>query len=176
MVDSAGLWLKADASRRRNGPRNPPKAAGSMVRSRSKSVRGNPRGVREGANALSNLPDGECGGKDQVSRKITYHFFGGFHTMYEDKVLVCKDCGNEFVWTAGEQAFYAERGLQNAPARCRDCRQARKAARSDAGAPREMHDIICSNCGKPDQVSFVPSGDRPVLCRECFAAMRAQRG
>ena len=38
--------------------------------------------------------------------------------MYEDKTLVCKDCGNEFVFTAGEQEFYAERGFQNEPQRC----------------------------------------------------------
>ncbi|HBI51504.1 MAG TPA: zinc-binding protein, partial [Ruminococcaceae bacterium] len=30
--------------------------------------------------------------------------------MYTDKTLVCKDCGNEFVFTAGEQEFYAEKG------------------------------------------------------------------
>ena len=34
--------------------------------------------------------------------------------MYEDKTLVCKECGQEFVFTAGEQEFYAERGFQNA--------------------------------------------------------------
>ena len=38
--------------------------------------------------------------------------------MYEDKTLVCKDCGNEFVFTAGEQAFYAEKGFKNEPTRC----------------------------------------------------------
>lgn len=32
--------------------------------------------------------------------------------MYEDKTLVCKECGNEFVFTAGEQEFYAERVSQ----------------------------------------------------------------
>ena len=36
--------------------------------------------------------------------------------MYEDKTLVCKECGKEFVFTAGEQEFYAERGFQNEPA------------------------------------------------------------
>ena len=35
--------------------------------------------------------------------------------MYEDKILVCKECGNEFTFTAGEQEFYAERGFQNEP-------------------------------------------------------------
>ena len=37
--------------------------------------------------------------------------------MYEDKILVCKECGNEFTFTAGEQEFYAERGFQNEPQR-----------------------------------------------------------
>lgn len=35
--------------------------------------------------------------------------------MYEDKVLVCKECGEEFVFTAGEQEFYAEKGFENEP-------------------------------------------------------------
>ena len=54
--------------------------------------------------------------------------------MYEDKTLVCKECGQEFVFTAGEQEFYAERGFQNDPQRCKSCRDARKAA---ARGPRE---------------------------------------
>ena len=45
--------------------------------------------------------------------------------MYEDKILVCKECGNEFTFTAGEQEFYAERGFQNEPQRCKACRDAR---------------------------------------------------
>ena len=55
--------------------------------------------------------------------------------MYEDKTLICKDCGKEFVFTAGEQEFYAEKGFQNQPQRCRPCRQARKGA---AAPQREM--------------------------------------
>ena len=39
--------------------------------------------------------------------------------MFEDKTLVCKDCGKEFVWTAGEQEFYASRGFENQPQRCK---------------------------------------------------------
>ena len=54
--------------------------------------------------------------------------------MYEDKTLVCKECGKEFVFTAGEQEFYAERGFQNEPQRCKSCRDARKnAARGPRG-------------------------------------------
>ena len=43
--------------------------------------------------------------------------------MYEDKTLVCKECGQEFVFTAGEQEFYAERGfqLQSLPRRSQGC-------------------------------------------------------
>lgn len=50
---------------------------------------------------------------------------------FEDKTLVCQDCGNEFVFTAGEQAFYKEKGLDNEPKRCKECREKRKAARAE---------------------------------------------
>jgi len=46
--------------------------------------------------------------------------------MYEDKTLICKDCGQEFIFSAGEQEFYAEKGFENEPIRCKDCRIARK--------------------------------------------------
>ena len=41
--------------------------------------------------------------------------------MYEDKTLICKDCHKEFVFTAGEQEFYAEKGFVNEPQRCKAC-------------------------------------------------------
>ena len=44
----------------------------------------------------------------------------------EDKTLVCKDCGKDFVFTAGEQEFYKEKGFENEPVRCPDCRRDRK--------------------------------------------------
>lgn len=44
----------------------------------------------------------------------------------EDKKLICKDCGSEFVFTAGEQQFFAEKGFTNEPQRCPTCRKARK--------------------------------------------------
>jgi hypothetical protein len=46
-----------------------------------------------------------------------------------DKTLVCKDCSKEFIFTEGEQTFYQEKGLQNEPQRCPDCRKARKQQR-----------------------------------------------
>lgn len=48
--------------------------------------------------------------------------------MYEDKVLKCRDCGEEFVFTAGEQEFYAEKGFQNEPQRCKSCREQERTA------------------------------------------------
>lgn len=48
-----------------------------------------------------------------------------------DRAIACSDCGQEFVWTAGEQEFYREKGFANPPKRCKDCRQANKAARDD---------------------------------------------
>ncbi len=44
-----------------------------------------------------------------------------------DKTLVCKDCGKEFIFTEGEQAFYQEKGFTNEPTRCLECRRANKA-------------------------------------------------
>ena len=44
-----------------------------------------------------------------------------------DKTIVCRDCEKEFLFTEGEQAFYKEKGFDNEPKRCADCRRARKA-------------------------------------------------
>ena len=88
--------------------------------------------------------------------------------MFEDKILVCKDCGAEFTFTAGEQEFYAEKGFQNEPTRCKACRSARKNQRSNNGAERVMYDAICAECGKPTKIPFQPRNDRPVYCSECF--------
>lgn len=48
----------------------------------------------------------------------------------EDKKLTCKDCGKEFIFTVGEQEFYKEKGFDNDPVRCPECRKARKAQNS----------------------------------------------
>ena len=92
--------------------------------------------------------------------------------MYEDNKLFCKDCGQEFVFTAGEQEFYAEKGFQNEPQRCKACRVARKQATK---ANKEMFTITCANCGKEDKVPFQPSNDRPVYCSVCYEAMKDQQ-
>ena len=91
--------------------------------------------------------------------------------MYQDEKLICKDFGQEFIFTAGEQEFYAEKGFQNKPQRCKACRDARK----NAGKPqRELYTTVCAKCGKEAKVPFQPSSDRPVYCSECYAAMKQQ--
>ena len=64
--------------------------------------------------------------------------------MYEDKTLICKECGEEFVFTAGEQEFYEAKGFVNEPQRCKACRDARKNA---ARPEREMFIATCASCG-----------------------------
>ena len=88
---------------------------------------------------------------------------------HQDKTLVCKDCGQEFVFTASEQDFYEEKGFMNEPQRCKSCRDARKNAR---GSQREMFDAVCASCGKPCKVPFQPTEGRPVYCSECFSKQR----
>lgn len=48
-----------------------------------------------------------------------------------DKIIACKDCGAEFTFTENEQAFYKEKGFDNEPQRCPDCRRARKQQRNN---------------------------------------------
>lgn len=99
---------------------------------------------------------------------------------YQDKVLQCRDCGSDFAWTAGEQAFYASKGLVNQPGRCPSCRAAARSAREgngyqSAGRTREMYPAVCDRCGGQAQVPFMPRTDRPVYCSSCYDAVRAER-
>ena len=90
--------------------------------------------------------------------------------MYEDKTLTCKECGEEFVFTAGEQEFFAEKGFENEPQRCKACRDARK----NGTREREMFEATCERCGGIARVPFKPREDRPVYCSECFAKMKEE--
>lgn len=93
---------------------------------------------------------------------------------FQDKTLTCVDCGKEFIWTASEQKFYADKGFDNAPKRCPEDRAAKKARMNGNGGQREMFEITCAECGKKDMVPFKPRGDKPVYCREHFASHRNQ--
>lgn len=92
--------------------------------------------------------------------------------MFNDKILTCRDCGQEFVFSASEQEFFAEKGFTNEPGRCPQCRAAKKAQTRSSGGynrqEREMFPAVCASCGKETTVPFRPSGEKPVYCRECF--------
>ena len=106
--------------------------------------------------------------------------------MYQDETLNCVDCARTFPFTVSEQEFFASKGFTNKPSRCADCRAARKASggnsgggRSDrggyTGSQREMYKATCGQCGGVAEVPFQPRGDRPVYCRDCFAARPSYR-
>jgi CxxC-x17-CxxC domain-containing protein len=113
----------------------------------------------------------------------------------EDQRIKCVDCGEEFLFTAGEQAFYREHNLTHAPTRCKKCRTNRKGTRGGAeggrggngghggrqqaaeGArSRELHPAVCSQCGSETHVPFVPTAGRPIYCRNCYPSHRPARG
>jgi len=91
---------------------------------------------------------------------------------FEDRTLTCKECGCEFVFSASEQEFYAEKGFQNDPARCPECRAARKRQRNAGRTERELFTVTCAACGCETQVPFRPTEDRPVYCRDCYQKVR----
>jgi CxxC-x17-CxxC domain-containing protein len=98
---------------------------------------------------------------------------------YEDKTLTCLDCGQPFTFSADDQSYHALKGFTNEPKRCDSCRQARRNERSGSGggggygqSTREMHTVVCAECGKDATVPFQPRGDRPVYCSDCFSKQK----
>jgi len=89
---------------------------------------------------------------------------------FQDRTLRCVDCGTDFVWTAGEQLFYADKNFKNEPKRCKVCKAKRASRPAGPPAPRERVETVatCSACGKETTVPFRPTQGRPVFCKECF--------
>jgi CxxC-x17-CxxC domain-containing protein len=112
-----------------------------------------------------------------------------------DLLLMCSDCGGEFVFTAGEQQFFQERGYSS-PRRCKPCRQAKQNSGGGGGggnhAPSHAHQdgggysagagmssgttVVCASCGQTTTVPFEPRGDRPVYCKSCYKPKQAAGG
>ncbi len=84
---------------------------------------------------------------------------------FEDKTLICKECGQEFIFSAGEQQFFAEKGLKNLPARCPDCRKKRKQQEEEE---IEKYQITCAQCGKKSLASFEIEPGQTFYCHHCF--------
>ena len=110
-------------------------------------------------------------------------------TTFNDKTLTCAECSNDFVFTAGEQEFYSNRGFENEPKRCPACRSLRRsegyrptdreagagggANRGPRGAARRMYPAVCASCGQNTEVPFEPKGIKPVYCSQCFTQQRS---
>src|SRR6478672_1541761 len=75
---------------------------------------------------------------------------------YADKTITCRDCGMDFVFTSGEQEFYAQKGFTNEPTRCASCRQARKAGGGGRSGGRDSY----SSGGYDDRESYGSGSSR----------------
>jgi CxxC-x17-CxxC domain-containing protein len=89
-----------------------------------------------------------------------------------DKTLTCVECNTSFTFSAEDQAFHAQKGYTD-PKRCPTCRSARRGSGGgsygSSRAPRQMYQVVCAECKKDTEVPFLPSGDRPVYCSDCFS-------
>ena len=121
---------------------------------------------------------------------------------FADRELTCIDCGQPFVFTAGEQEFHASKGFKEEPKHCKVCRDTRKARRGGEGAgseraapeatdprvprglrdtvrmrpARELYDATCATCQKATKVPFRPVAGRPVYCKDCFNSRKGTGG
>ncbi|HMD21510.1 MAG TPA: CxxC-x17-CxxC domain-containing protein [Alloacidobacterium sp.] len=109
--------------------------------------------------------------------------------MTGDLQLTCSDCGQDFTFTAADQAFFRERGY-SAPKRCKACRQAKKNDHQGGGGggysgggggggyranATQGTAVVCAGCGQQTTVPFEPRGDRPVFCKACYQAQSGGR-
>lgn len=100
---------------------------------------------------------------------------------FVDRILKCSDCGNDFIFTAGEQLFFLDRQFKNDPKRCKLCKAKRAglgrtaegvAAAAALPLSRTETRTSCSECGIETTVPFKPTQGRPVFCRSCFQMKR----
>jgi CxxC-x17-CxxC domain-containing protein len=88
---------------------------------------------------------------------------------FSDRTLTCIDCGQPFVFSAGEQLYFSEKHFRHDPKHCKACRAKR------ANRPMSLETTVtCAACGATASVPFRPRQDRPVLCRVCFHRQRAE--
>jgi CxxC-x17-CxxC domain-containing protein len=108
---------------------------------------------------------------------------------YVDRTMTCVDCGVEFVHSAADQEYYAQKGFTSDPKRCASCRAYRRATRDSSSddrasgaprgyeraedrSPREYFVAICTSCGNQAQVPFKPRMDKPVYCSDCYRQIK----
>jgi CxxC-x17-CxxC domain-containing protein len=107
------------------------------------------------------------------------HSPGQTEIEFQNRPIKCLDCGDDFIWTAGEQVFFHDKGLKNEPKRCKSCKQAKNerlaaiATAHTSGVRQRIEvSVQCAQCGQQTTVPFYPSQGRPVFCRACFLAAR----
>ena len=99
---------------------------------------------------------------------------------FVDRFLKCTDCGNEFVFTAGEQLFFFDKQFKNDPKRCKLCKAKRAGLgrTADPPRPRRCRCLAHRNAHRVLRLRhrnhrpFKPTQGRPVLCRSCFQLKR----
>lgn len=94
---------------------------------------------------------------------------------FNDRELVCRDCGQVFIFTAGEQEFFSTKQLVNEPKRCPNCRLIMRVRRSGED-PATTCEVECAECGQPTRVPFQPKGHRPVYCLVCMRLRKGKEG
>ena len=111
---------------------------------------------------------------------------------YQDRTLTCVECNSSFLFSADDQRYHSEKGYTE-PKRCPACRVNRRQQRTTGGGdmggggfgggssaaasgPRRMYPATCGECGQPTEVPFLPRGDRPVYCNNCFQKRRRSEG
>lgn len=103
---------------------------------------------------------------------------------FQDKTLKCSDCGQDFVFTAGEQLFFHDKQFKNEPKRCKSCKARRLSSIGNAASHGSGHGqqqrvetrTNCNACGKETTVPFRPTQGRPVYCRQCFTEQKRAAG
>ena len=90
---------------------------------------------------------------------------------FVDRTLTCQDCSSEFLFSIGEQEFFAAKGLKNEPKRCPNCRLIARMGRAGMDSSQAAT-VPCADCGSPAKIPFQPKGHKPVYCTGCFHVRR----
>ena len=104
--------------------------------------------------------------------------FSEDESEFSDKEIDCVDCEVVFIWSAGEQSFFRDKGLKNPPKRCKECKKAKTErlsaiiASQNSGIKQRIEvEVNCAKCEARTTVPFYPSQGRPVYCRSCYLDM-----
>ena len=91
----------------------------------------------------------------------------------DEKILICRDCNQKFLFSEGEQEFFLQKGLKNEPKRCPNCRLVMRVQRNGDDLTHTS-EVACAMCGSPTRVPFKPKGYRPVYCVGCFQTKKKE--